>query len=222
MYICQIICIYLLVTHTYAIQNGTLVSNSTQYPFFAYIGYPRLCGATFISFNPTWMLTAAHCLVNASMTPSHEMNYIMYGNTTRSTSHLAPIQSWIIHPQYAKNNSDYDHDIAVVKIKDDSLNNSSDVYRIPLLSNVNTLQVGQLGYVMGYGYTSLGGGESTELRQIEETLVSIGAQNSSELMIAKSPPYSGVCHGDSGECKSISRSLISKSDDCIPISLALL
>ncbi|KAJ2963985.1 hypothetical protein NQZ79_g1167 [Umbelopsis isabellina] len=128
----------------------------------------------------------------------------MYGNTTRSTSHLAAIQSWTMHPQYLKNNSDYDHDIAVVKVKDQSISNGSGVYRIPLLSNVNSLESGLQGYVMGYGYTSLGGSESSELMQIEETIVSIGAENSSELMVAKSSPYSGVCHGDSGEYKSIS------------------
>lgn len=199
MYICHIICIYLLVTYTHAIQNGTVVSSSTEYPFFAYIGYPRLCGAAFISFNPTWLLTAAHCLVNTSMTPSHGMNYIMYGNTTRSTSHMAAIDSWTMHPQYLKNNSDYDHDIAVVKIKDQSISNSSDIYRIPLLSDVNSLESGLQGYVMGYGYSSLGGSESSQLMQIQKTIVSVGAKNSTELIVAKSSPYSGVCHGDSGE-----------------------
>ncbi|KAG2171727.1 hypothetical protein INT43_008107 [Umbelopsis isabellina] len=136
------------------------------------------------------------------MTPSHGTNYIMYGNTTRSTSHLADIQSWIIHPQYLKNNSDYDHDIAVVRVKDQSISNSSSVYRIPLLSDVNTLESGLQGYVMGYGYSSLGESESSQLMQIEETIVSIGAENSSELIVAKSSPYSGVCHGDSGDCMS--------------------
>ncbi|GAB5589184.1 hypothetical protein Unana1_04084 [Umbelopsis nana] len=162
------------------------------------MGNPRLCGGAFLSFNPTWVLTAAHCVVNTSTTPPTKNGYyIMYGNTTRSTSHIAWIESWIMHPQYTNNNSDVEHDIAVVKIQNNSIFASSGVSRIPLLSSAASLQNGQQAWIMGYGYTSVGGSESSQLRAINET-ISYADANSPDLIRANTGPYSGVCHGDSG------------------------
>lgn len=200
MYICHLFFIYLcLFGYTHAIQNGTVVTDWTQYSFYAAMGNPRLCGGAFLSFNPTWVLTAAHCVVNTSTTPPTKNGYyIMYGNTTRSTSHIAWIESWIMHPQYTNNNSDVEHDIAVVKIQNNSIFASSGVSRIPLLSSAASLQNGQQAWIMGYGYTSVGGSESSQLRAINETISYVDA-NSPDLIRANTWPYSGVCHGDSGK-----------------------
>ncbi|KAH8555676.1 trypsin-like cysteine/serine peptidase domain-containing protein [Umbelopsis sp. PMI_123] len=197
-------CVYILLCYVYifllgyvqAIQNGTIVQDGTLYPFYVAIGNPRLCGGTFLSFNPTWVLTAAHCLVNVSTT-SFDSYYIMYGNTTRSTSHLATIESWVIHPQYNLNNSNYDYDIAVVKFRNNSIIASSGVSRIPLLSNAATIAVGEQSWIMGYGFTSIGGTESSSLRVINETISYVDS-DASDLIKANTAPYSGVCHGDSG------------------------
>lgn len=200
MYICFILCIYIfLFGYTHAIQNGTEVQDWNQYPFYTAIGNPRLCGGAFLSFNPTWVLTAAHCVVNTSTTPSSKNGYyIMYGNMTRSGSHIAPIESWIIHPQYAYNNSDVEHDLAVIKVPNNSIIASSGVSRIPLLSNAASIQIGQQSWVMGYGFTSVGGNESTQLRAINESISYVDS-DSLNLIRANTAPYSGVCHGDSGK-----------------------
>lgn len=186
-----------LLHFTQAIQNGTVVQDFSQYPFYAAIGNPRLCGGTFISFNPTWVLTAAHCFVNVS-TSSNNSYYVMYGNATRSTSQIATIESWTIHPQYAQNNSNYGYDIAVVKVANNSIKASSDVSRAPLISSTASLTVGQQSWIMGYGFTAIGGTESTSLRTINETISYIDS-DSSDLITANTAPYSGVCHGDSGK-----------------------
>ncbi|KAI9287533.1 trypsin-like cysteine/serine peptidase domain-containing protein [Umbelopsis sp. AD052] len=192
-----IICVYICLLHfANAIQNGTVVPNGSLYPFYAAIGNPRLCGGTFISFNPTWVLTAAHCFVNVS-TSSNDSYYVMYGNATRSTSQIATIESWTIHPQYAQNNSNYGYDIAVVKIANNSIKASSGVSRAPLVSNAGSLTVGQQSWIMGYGFTAIGGNESSSLRTINETISYVDS-NSSDLIKANTAAYSGVCHGDSG------------------------
>jgi secreted trypsin-like serine protease len=105
----------------YAIQNGTAVKDSTLYPYFVTLGNPHVCGGAFLSLEPeAWVLTAAHCVYDATLPPPSPNPYFAsFGDVSRQDQHIEAITNWVIHPNYVTSSGETDmrYDIALIKLK---------------------------------------------------------------------------------------------------------
>jgi Trypsin len=132
----------------YAIQNGTDVKDSTLYPYFVTIGNPHVCGGVFLSLEPeAWVLTAAHCVYDATLPPPSPNPYFAsFGDVFRQDQHIEAITDWIVHPDYVTSSGDTDmrYDLALVKLKR-PVKESSTVSRVAIYQDNMAIDVNTMG-----------------------------------------------------------------------------
>lgn len=122
------------------IQYGTDVLEINQYPFYIMIGNPHICGGTLLSYDPPFVLTAAHCVADAGLQPSNFSKqenpyFVNYYNAHRDKQKSISILDWTIHPKYNVSGTvNLNYDVAIVQLAT-SLKRSSKVKRVPLWSS---------------------------------------------------------------------------------------
>ncbi len=204
-----------------AIIDGTAASVSA-YPFIAFLAdefEEQYCGASLIS--PTWVLTAAHCFLNAdgdAVDIATGANSMVVLNSDTSfpfadEAVVGQIGQIIVHPNYDPNvetsaNKD-NYDIALVE-----LTAAVDVQPIPLLSgSAAALTAGTETVIMGWGTTAINDeGESIDpassLLQATQKIVGntdcdfVYGGGITEFMLCAGSVEAGgttdTCQGDSG------------------------
>jgi secreted trypsin-like serine protease len=141
-----------LVGSAYATQNGTVVKDSTLYPYFVAIGNPHVCGGAFLSLQPeAWILTAAHCVYDATLPPPSPNPYFAgFGNVSRPGQQTESISDWIIHPGYVNSSGEPDmrYDLALVKLEK-SVKESPTVSRVAIYQDNMTVDENTVGTSIG-------------------------------------------------------------------------
>ncbi|KAG0741579.1 hypothetical protein G6F57_010929 [Rhizopus arrhizus] len=159
------------------------------------IGNPHLCGGTLLSYNPAFVLTAAHCVADTA-SPQHSKNryFVSYRDTQHSYQKMASIADWTIHPLYNVSsiiNSSYD--VAIIELEN-SLIPSRQVHRVPLWSSDMDRSLIKQGELIGFGFT--GDEQAKTMQKLDldiirfENTFNIEARSETEDRVA--------CHGDSG------------------------
>lgn len=121
------------------IQYGTTVLDIKQYPYYIMIGNPHICGGSLLSYDPPLVLTAAHCIADATSKPSDyakEKNpyFVSYYDVHRDKQKSIGIEDWVIHPLYNVSSVvNMNYDVAIVQL-DTPLRKSAKVKRVPLWS----------------------------------------------------------------------------------------
>ncbi|CAF1063533.1 unnamed protein product [Brachionus calyciflorus] len=158
-----------------------------------------MCGATLI--NSQWLVTAAHCTENINSGPIKA--YMGMHNRLRSeTSKIVRlIDEIIIHPNYMGRLTQWDFDIALMKLQE-PVEFTDEISPICLpAQNENFATLGAKGYVTGWGETQ-GTGPAYLLRQATITVKKnkeCGASSDNMLCAGdKTPELHDSCQGDSG------------------------
>ncbi|KAI8072009.1 trypsin-like cysteine/serine peptidase domain-containing protein [Thamnidium elegans] len=183
------------------IQYGTNVLNINQYPFYIMIGNPHICGGTLLSYDPPFVLTAAHCVADSGLQPSNftkEKNpyFVNYYDVHRENQKSVSIINWTVHPLYNVSGTvNMNYDVAIVQLAT-PLKKSDRVKRVPLWSPTIARPLPTRGELIGFGFTGLEEIESRQLKRLQlditkfEPTSNVEARSDTEQHIA--------CHGDSG------------------------
>jgi hypothetical protein len=135
-----------LLTSVVCIQFGMQVSDPYEYPYYMMLGNPHICGGALLSYDPAYVLTAAHCVADASSHPSdHDKDdnpyFVGYHDTNRKNQKTMRIADWVIHPSYNISNTvDMNYDVAIVKLES-PLKISNRIRRIALWSSNMTSSI---------------------------------------------------------------------------------
>jgi hypothetical protein len=143
------IIIVVFVNHVFGVQNGQDVLVQNRYPFYVMIGNPHVCGGTLISYDPAFVLTAAHC-IDAPIHPTEYAKgkspyFALYNDIHRDKQKTVAIVDWHIHPLYnVSGNINVEYDTAIVRLET-PLKRSTRVKRAPFWSSNMSLALPSKG-----------------------------------------------------------------------------
>ncbi len=166
-------------------------------------GYHTFCGASLVA--PSWALTAAHCVVNA--TPDEIVATVGPHRLDSGQGQKRSVDRIVLHPRYGFDFAhDFAHDLALLHLSE-----PADAELVTLLGadDLDLAAPGTLGTVIGWGALSEDSSEgvlSYDLQQVEIPIVSEEECTSSmgrmitENMLCAGYKEGGMdaCHGDSG------------------------
>ena len=166
-------------------------------------GYHTFCGASLVA--PSWALTAAHCVVNAS--PDDIVATVGPHRLESGQGQKRAVDRIVLHPRYGFDFAhDFAHDLALLHLTE-----PADAELVTLLGadDLALAGPGTLGTVIGWGALSEDGSAglvSYDLQQVELPIVSEEECTSSmgrmitENMLCAGFKEGGkdACHGDSG------------------------
>ncbi|KAI8364033.1 trypsin-like cysteine/serine peptidase domain-containing protein [Choanephora cucurbitarum] len=166
------------------------------------IGNPHVCGGTLISYDPAYILTAAHC-VDA---PEHPKSFgqgsspyfVLYDDIHRKEQKAIAIVDWDIHPLYNKTGEvDIRYDAAIVKLEL-PLRPSQRLQRTPFWSSAVAEQPPRQAELIGFGYTDLEGSLAQTLQMLPLDITKFDSTGD-DLVESRSKTEPHIaCHGDSG------------------------
>ncbi|KAI8082654.1 trypsin-like cysteine/serine peptidase domain-containing protein [Gilbertella persicaria] len=185
-----------------AIQNGIRVTDQNKYPYYVMIGNPHVCGGTLLSYDPAYILTAAHC-VDA---PVHPTSYVrdknpyfaLYNNIHRTHQKATAIVDWAIHPLYnISGNIDIRYDAAIVKLAS-PLMPSKRIKRVPFWTPAIASKPPTQAEMIGFGYTDIEGQLAQDLQTLPLDITKFDSVGKEYLESRSSTEPHIACHGDSG------------------------
>ncbi|MDE0144156.1 MAG: trypsin-like serine protease [Caldilineaceae bacterium] len=166
-------------------------------------GYHTFCGASLVA--PSWALTAAHCVVNA--TPDEIVATVGPHRLDSGQGEKRSVDRIVLHPRYGFDFAhDFAHDLALLHLSEPA---DSELVTLLGADNLDLAAPGTLGTVIGWGALSEDSSEgvlSYDLQQVELPIVSEEECTSSmgrmitEDMLCAGYKEGGMdaCHGDSG------------------------
>ncbi len=166
-------------------------------------GYHTFCGASLVASS--WVLTAAHCVVNAS--PEQIVATVGDYRLDSGQGQEVGVDRIVLHPRYGFDFAhDFAHDLALLHLTEPV---EAELVTILGADSLTLAGPGTLGTVIGWGAlseNSEGGGLSYDLQQVELPIVSEEeCTNSMGRMITENMLCAGyseggkdACHGDSG------------------------
>ena len=166
-------------------------------------GYYTFCGASLVA--PSWALTAAHCVVNA--TPDQIVATVGDYTLNSGEGQEAAVDRIVLHPRYGFDFAhDFAHDLALLHLTEPV---EAELVTLLADDNLDLAAPGTLGTVIGWGALSEDGREgflSYDLQQVElpivseeECINSMGRMVSENMLCAGySAGGKDACHGDSG------------------------
>lgn len=170
---------------TAKIANGTDCTDLNKSPVVIVVvnspdGSTGLCSGTMIT--QTKVLTAAHCLENASSID------VLLGVSASKLAYVTS-NSWQIHPNFSRaSNGILGNDVGVVNVPV-----PLPLPTVPILASAAP-QVGQKAVVFGYGTT----GAADDYGQLRSGVMKIAAVDAGRIFADYEGGTSNVCSGDSG------------------------
>ncbi|KAI8366865.1 trypsin-like cysteine/serine peptidase domain-containing protein [Blakeslea trispora] len=166
------------------------------------IGNPHVCGGTLISYDPAYILTAAHC-VDApqhpqSFSPQENPYFVLYDDVDRDKQKAVAIEDWHIHPLYNLTGQvDIRYDAAILKLAS-PLRPSDRLQRVPFWSLAVAQQPPTEAEMIGFGFMDLKGTSAPSLQQLSLSITSFNATDETWIESRSRTEPDIACHGDSG------------------------
>ncbi|KAI8070797.1 trypsin-like cysteine/serine peptidase domain-containing protein [Gongronella butleri] len=186
----------------HAIENGTSVTDPQMYPFYVMIGNPHLCGGLILSFDPAYIMTAAHCVMGSThpkaLAAAGEANpyFVGYGHIDRRQQHNVAIVDWRIHPQYEATQTP-EFDVAVLTLEHPLRRSATTEKAVfwtqPLPENEAN------GTLIGFGYDNAEGSEPRIMQKLSLEVFPFVPMVATIATSVRQRPHDRIaCHGDSG------------------------
>jgi len=189
---------------------GGSIASMADYPFVVYysvddigaeVGTPSCTGSL---IDSRWVLTAAHCLHDVSLSENTVNVVVGRQDITKDDGVVVIASRIIVHPQYDRNNSDSGFDIALVQLARSA---SSNIISLPSRES-SVPRVDETVVLAGWGRTAYRGEVADQLREVSVPVVSdidclpyyptsLNADSNFCLLSPVESP-GGSCNGDSG------------------------
>ena len=185
---------------------GGVPATTTDAPYQAAIFLPRtFCGGTMVTDQI--VVTAAHCVAEISRAADIEVATGELRLSGMAAADRVAVASFEIHPGYDHDRRDYRNDVAVLRLS----RPIPGAVTIPIDTDPATPAVGTRARISGWGVTSEGATQPSDLLRVAEVAVRSGPGDScpgygtafrSALMLCAGAPGGGggidTCQGDSG------------------------